>query len=404
MKKVLLFILSFQIGEIASAQPTYEIREYKGKVHSIEPGFRFAYEEIHLQIDDKREKFLFYPDYGDFILSHLKVGDEVALRVNVNVKMRASFEKLRSEQKNEASYFQRDYVVAINLNGEWRELPETILPENQVREYEHNALLDRKVLQVYSLNNYNRALVFDKGLIAYTSWIMKSYNPLKDIRNNDIVSFSGFKLSNKSGYRYPVENVKNVYHYTPLTKQKGELISYLYKQNYVCIGAKFLTQNGEVTVSFPSDRAKAVFTFLKPEREVYFYFHDFVVENQLNAPELHAIVQGLDTLYIGRYGFYGGADVEHEHKAAIIHGKIKEVNRSDKGRILSLIIHNDCYIEIDPRFEKQIGQFLKRGITIEVRGEERIKKEGEIYSKNYRIITPQQISLDGKVYLLNQLP
>ena len=85
-------------------------------------------------------------------------------------------------------------------------------------------------------------------------------------------------------------------------------------------------------------------------------------------------------------------------------GKIREVVHSDKGRIISLLVNTDVYIEMDPRFEKQIGALLKRGASIEVSGDERIKKEGEVYSKDYRIITPQQISIDGKVYRLNQLP
>jgi hypothetical protein len=80
------------------------------------------------------------------------------------------------------------------------------------------------------------------------------------------------------------------------------------------------------------------------------------------------------------------------------------VNRSDNGRIMSVIIGNECYIEVDNNIEKNLGNYLRRGTLMKINGEERIKKEGEIYSKNYRIITPQKITVDEKEFQLSTLP
>jgi hypothetical protein len=54
--------------------------------------------------------------------------------------------------------------------------------------------------------------------------------------------------------------------------------------------------------------------------------------------------------------------------------------------------------------EKQLGNFFKKGELVEVSGDERIKAQGEVYSKDYRIITPRSLVIDGKNFLLGQQP
>lgn len=120
----------------------------------------------------------------------------------------------------------------------------------------------------------------------------------------------------------------------------------------------------------------------------------------MNPPELHAIISEADTLKIEEAGFYGGADVAHDHKPAVVSGKISKVNRSDRGGIMNVILGNDVYVEITYTTSEQLGKYLKKGIEMEVSGDERIKKEGEIYSEDYRIITPRKVKVDGKEFLL----
>jgi hypothetical protein len=124
----------------------------------------------------------------------------------------------------------------------------------------------------------------------------------------------------------------------------------------------------------------------------------------LNPPELHALIQGQDTIKITEYGFWGGADIKHEHIAATANGKITQVNRLASGVIYSIIIGDETYVDIDHATQKQLGKFFKRGTPVAISGKERIKAQGEIYIKPYRIITPGEITIDNKVFQINQLP
>jgi hypothetical protein len=47
---------------------------------------------------------------------------------------------------------------------------------------------------------------------------------------------------------------------------------------------------------------------------------------------------------------------------------------------------------------QQLGYLFKKGKPVVIAGKERIKKMGEIYNKNYRIITPEKILIDGKTF------
>lgn len=394
---VFLITLTTAFGQI-----TYEVMEFTGKVLSIEPGFQFAYEALYLEIDGTREHFAFYPEYGQLILSKVREGDLISLKARVNRKNRDDFKKLSVEKQKKALPFHRSFIIEIKLDKDWIELTEPTKPEKS--NYLTKSFLDKKVEEVYAFNNTPRALRIEGGVVTFSPWFLWPPNSLEAIKAGDVISFSGWQSTVKSGFQYPAKNVSDLYSFHRLTKKMGSLKSYLYKQNYACIGLKFYTSEGEFSVSFPSDRAKEIFNFIKPEEPAVFYLYDYKIEGQLDSPELHAVIQRDDTLYINRIGFYGSADVKHEHITTKVSGKIKEVVRSDRGRIISLLINSDVYIEMDPRFEKQIGALLKRGASIEVSGDERIKKEGEIYSKDCRIITPNQITIAGKVYLLNQLP
>lgn len=402
MKKILCSFCLWFCFYALPAQSNFEIQEFTGTIISIEPGFRLAYEELYLEVEGIREHFTFYPEYGQLILSKVQKGDLISLRAKVDLRKRDEFKKLSDEKQKKILPFHRSFITEIKLGNEWFALkePEKIAESNYVTK----SFLDQKVVEVYTFNNVSRALRVTSGAVTYSPGFLWSINSLEAIKEGDVISFSGWQSIPKPGFQYPVQNVSDLYSFHRLTKKAGILKSHLYKQNYVCIGLKFASSEGEFSVSFPSDRAKEIINFVKQDETAVFYFYDYKIEGQLDSPELHAIVQRKDTLYINRIGFYGGADVKHDHTTVTVSGKIKEIVRSNRGRIISLLMNSDCYVEMDSRFEKQIGSLLKRGVSIEIRGDERIKKEGEVYSKNYRIIMPQQISIDGKVYTLNQLP
>jgi hypothetical protein len=117
-------------------------------------------------------------------------------------------------------------------------------------------------------------------------------------------------------------------------------------------------------------------------------------------PELHALVAGADTLKIEKLFFYGGEDVQHDHTAVEVKGTISRISRTDRGKIMSIMIGSDVYVEIDLVTAEQLGQMIRRGNEVVITGDERIKKEGEVYQKDFRIITPRTIKVAGKEFII----
>lgn len=98
--------------------------------------------------------------------------------------------------------------------------------------------------------------------------------------------------------------------------------------------------------------------------------------------------------------FYGGEDVEHEHKIVEVSGPITRVVRSPNHKIMSILVGDDAYVEISAVASQQLDKLLRNGVQVWVKGKERIKKEGEVYLERYRIIAPRNMTIDGKEFLL----
>ena len=218
----------------------------------------------------------------------------------------------------------------------------------------------------------------------------------------DVVSFLAHRevplLSDQAAY--PVAGVKEVYLYSPLIKQTGQIKSFLFKQNSVCIGLTMISNGAEVSVGFPSDFAVQIRDFLKDGRRADFYYMGFRVENQPNPFELHALVSESDTLRIERPMYYGGEDVAHDHRPVEVSGKITRVDRSPHMKIMSIMVGKDAYVDIDAGTTQQLEKLLRKGAVVSVQGDERIRKEGEIYREQHRIIIPRKLVIDGKEFLL----
>jgi hypothetical protein len=394
LRSVALILISIN----AWAQPKFEIQEFTGVVKSIEPGFRFALEYIMFDVDGKMEGFAFYPHHGKFIYEKVKPGDRITLKVNLNLRLR-QLRKEMDEKNKELSWFMfNDRITEIKIGNEW-----FALPEKQTSSPEFKVFLDHEVRADYWQRGFRSALVFNDGLVAAYLNTNKYFNAMDSTAPGSKVSFGGFKMGVIDGYQYPIDGVKEVYYFNPLTKVRGKVFSYIFKQNFVCIGVKFNIGRGkQLSVSFPSEDAERVKSFLKTDTEVTVYYNNYKVEGQLHPPELHALVKPGDTLYINKFGFYGGADGKHDYKDVHVNGKITRINVSDKGNIISIIVASDYYVEIDAMMAQQLGYFFQKGKEVSIQGKERIKKEGEIYQKDYHLITPEKVIVDGKTFLLYQ--
>jgi hypothetical protein len=392
---VLLVIMSDQV----KAQARYEVREFTGIVKSIEPGWGLAYEVIQLDVDGKLEDFLFGQDYGKTIIAKIKINDKVTLKAKVNLLLR---QKATNFKPNELAVARRsfgDVVTEIFVDGAWLPLP-AISPTRQF--LRPRVFLEKEVTTVYSLQYKDRrvirALIFGNGLVGN---VPMGTQKTDEIKKGDILSFIGYPFPVREGMAFPVEGVKEVYYLGLLNKTVGRLKSLLFKQNNVCIGIVMtITDGEEISLGFPSDYATRIRSFLLKKESVTFYYNPYKIEKLIEPPGVHAFVTGTDTLLIESIGFYGGTDVKHDHTQTEIVGAITAINRSAKGTVMSVMVDKNIYVEVDQNMAQQLGSMLRKGKAVVIKGDERIKKEGEIYQKDFRIITPNQITIGGKEFLL----
>jgi hypothetical protein len=294
-----------------------------------------------------------------------------------------------------------DRIIEIKIHNEWVPLPEK---QKGYPSGDYKVFLEKKVIRDYYLNGIRKALIFEEGLVVSHLGSSLNSGPIDFVNVGDVVSFMGYKTGVAEGYKYPVDGVRDVYYFNQLKRENGKAFSYLFKQNSVCIGVKFNLPSGkQLSVSFPTEDAERVKHFLNTNDELRIYYFEnkpYEVENMLHPPELHALVKPGDTLYINKFGFYGGADGKHDYKDVQVNGKITRINVSDKGNIISIIVASDYYVEIDAMMAQQLGYFFQKGKEVSIQGKERIKKEGEIYQKDYHLITPEKVIVDGKTFLL----
>ena len=394
MKTLTLFFIT--VCSAAFSQAKFEVQEFAGTVKRIQPGWYFALEVIQLQVDNEVRFFSLDPVYGKSILSKIKEGQSIALKANVNITVQEGMKKMK-ESGSVWMYRFMDQIIEIRISNEWVQTPSAPQKISAVREMPNwKVFLEQKVEGDYFLDGLRKGLIFKDGLVAYASYMNPRFNYMKSITPGKTVSFLGYASPVKEEFIYPIENVKRLYSFIELTKSEGRIESYVYKQNYVRIG---LVINGK-RLSFPAERARDI-EKLTSDKKVVVYFEGIEDKKSNLLPTIHAIVQERDTLFFqGMY--YGGPDGKHEHQAVKVEGVITKVNRTDKGRIMSLILGKDCYIEIDPQMAAQLGDLLKKGTALKVSGEERVKKEGEIYEKEFRIITPKRIVAEQKEFILNQ--
>jgi len=389
---ILLMLIPLKL----TAQPKFEVQEFTGVVKSIGPGFGFALQQIVLDINGEPNGFLFHPTYGSWVVKNIKVGETLTLRANVNLWYAEMKKKQIDRTKISSVFFFHDSIVAIKTNQGWYEMPaikEEVTTKTEV-------FLDKKVIGDYVQDGKRLALVFENGLVGYCHPILSTDDKLGDIKIGDRVSFGSFRRHIGPGFEFPIPNVKDVYYFNRLLDVEAKLHSYLFKQNFVRVGVKFKSTTGKmISVSFPSDDALRIQEFIKPGEPLKFYYSDFKIDDQpLALPELHAIVQNTDTLYIRTFGFFGGADGRHEHEPVDIAGKITRINLTAKGNVSSLIINSEYYVEIDAMMAQQLALHFQKGKQISIQGKQRVKKVGEIYQRDYQIVVPERLTIDGKTF------
>lgn len=391
------FLFMWLLPLALTAQSKYEYQELTGIVRSIEPGLNFAYQYLLLEVDGDRSGFMFNPEYGELLHQRLTPGDKITIRVRLDVRSREWRTKMEVSKRPLPWYMFMDVITEIKLGDQWMDMPEW---KGSVERPEFGVFINKKVVDEYKFDGLSSALLFEGGIVATYLGSYLYPGAINTIKTGDRVSFGGRKMKPSEGFKYPVETVQGVYYFNRLNHHTGTLYSYLFKQNSVCIGVRFNLAGGkQLDVSFPSEEAMRVKEYLANHKDaLQIYCSDYKPEGQLHPVELHALVSPGDTLFITNFGFYGGADGKHDYQPVDINGKITRVNLTPKGAVSSLIVNGDYYIEIDAMMAQQLTRYFQKGKPITIQGKQRIKKEGEIYQKNYNIVMPERLTIDGKTF------
>lgn len=378
-------------------QSKYEYQELTGIVRAIEPGFNFAYQYLYLEVNGERSGYMFNPEYGALLHQRITPGDRITFRARLDLRSREWRKKMEASNRPLPWYMFMDVITEIKLEDQWLVLSEWKGTDGNP---ESGVFINKMVVGAYKLDGLSSALLFEGGIVATYLGSYLYPGAINTIKIGDRVSFGGQKMNPSEGFKYPVEPVRGVYYFNRLNHHTGTLYSYLFKQNSVCIGVRFNLADGKrLDVSFPSEEAIRVKEYLANHKdELQIYCSDYKPEGQLHPVELHALVSPGDTLFITNFGFYGGADGKHDHQPVDINGKITRVNVTPKGAVSSLIVNGDYYIEIDAMMAQQLTRYFQKGKSITIQGKQRIKKQGEIYQKNYNIVMPERLTIDGKTF------
>ncbi|MEL7005596.1 MAG: hypothetical protein AAFN93_23125 [Bacteroidota bacterium] len=396
-----MLITALTIAQLWSFAQGYKIEqeelEYKAKILEFQPGYTFSYSRMLVETAEGKRIIGFKSFAAEKILKEFSAGDEVYLTTSKR-------KVLQNNKKKPDDWLERVTREQLNTmsNGMFTiDVKSMKYPKSKKKSINHFRLsifLEETITRLYKVNNETRGFYLESGKLLYGEYAFNMSNHLRDYRVGDVISFVGYASLLFEGDVRPIPDIV-VYSFRHLTKVEGRIKSFLVKQNYAYVGLTLTTDSGEIKLSFASENAAKLKGFAETKESVTVYYEKNRYALKNNPPGLYAAVLGNDTIRTKR-AFYGAPDGKHESKSVTYSGQIKKLIK-DKNNLLSVILTDDVLIEANTVIN-QLRHLIKKGITIEVRGEERIKRAGEIYEKDYRIIRPESITIKGKEYLLNQ--
>jgi hypothetical protein len=396
MLRYTVFFIMLSHVVMAQSKET-RIEEFTGTVKSILPFIAFSYQRINMEIGKEKRFFLFNPEYGEFITRHIKNGDVITFKAKVFVWDKEDKHPWKYMIEENGLY--ADHMVSIKVGNQWVDMPQM---EISMRSSNSKAFFEHRVKDeylfdggtIYYTGKQRRALIFENGVVALDYSAAPLYG---DIRKGDIVSFRGYSYPTGKGYVYPIQNVKEVYYFIWLSKAEGELKSWIYRDDFACIGMMFKTKDKELQMGFASYEAEKIKEFMGKHRNVMVYYCNYLGQLKDFPKPIDVIIADGDTTE------YYSTRVQYSYKKATVKGRITHVNRKDSDNsIISIIVENKFYMEIDQAIQRQLENFLTKGQALEIEGEERLKLQGEIYRKSYTFIIPRKIIIGNKTFLINQ--
>jgi len=390
----LLPVLCFSQNRIKTENSTTE-----GIIESYLPNWGIALSVIKLKTNSGYLLATFPSYQGKEIANKFPTGSVVKVLTIARVP------KMNFTNLNDRYWVQimfADSLCSIQNNNErvntvWKKHDNYFL---QFSRGNRTVMLDQIVERYFEFNGEIRGVYLKDDVLVSVSLIHKPRIDFKNIPIGSKISNAGWEIPIDPGDQLIYPGASRNFHPMLLQKVTGFISSFLFKQNGNCIGLMIASEGKAIRLNFPADMAEQIMKVEKRKTPVTVYFGDPQIAPKLNLyASLHAIISESDTLKI-ESEFFGDPDGKHDYNNSIHTGKITKLNRDLKDRIVSIIIDNKVLIESNYKISSQLNSILKKGTTIKVDGQERIKKQGEVYQNGYSVMTPKNITVEGKEFLV----
>ncbi len=374
-----------------------ELLQVEGVIEKYIPTPGIAYTVMQYTSAGQSSVARFPSQQGKEILQLFPVGTSVKISVKSRVpkiKFKDSF------QRNSLFYFLADSLVSIQsdqnlLTCQWkRDTDRYPIFRNR------KLLLEQKIKEVIDMDEKKAVLTENSSLILENNFFFANQKFHK-LRPGATIHNFGVEFPVREGEALAFQGIKRVMSSGLLAKVEGTIHSFLFKQNGVCIGLSLQTETQLIRMNFPAEFGTKLMAIEKLKQPVTVYCDKMITDTKTFLfPGIQAIVSGGDTLKIER-DFYGDPDGKHDFVIATKRGQIKNLILDRKGRLISIHLHNEILIEVNEKIQSQLRNILKKGKQIEVQGNERIKKEGEVYENNQAVMVPKKLVIDGVEFLVD---
>lgn len=392
----ILYLLALPMIGYSQKKVKVELVQVEGVIEKYIPTPGIAYSIVQYSSQGESALARFPSQQGKEILQQFPVGTSVKLSVKARVP---KFEFEDDPKRIWLRYFLADSLVSLqsnqnSINCHWAngELPS--LFRNR------KLLLEQKVKSRIEIEGIKGVLT-ESNIIILDNSFFSQEKPISNLKVGSVFHNFGTEFPLRDGEAYSVQGVKRVMSSGLLTKVEGTIHSFLYKQNGVCIGLTLQTENELIRMNFPAELGALLMDIEKRKQPITIYFDQFSVDiKTFLFPTIHAVISGTDTIKIER-DYYGDPDGKHEFQIATKRGQIKNLIMDRRGKLVSIHLNNQILIEANEKIQQQLRDRLKKGKQIEVHGNERIKKEGEVYENNQSVIVPKKLIIDGIEFLVD---
>lgn len=398
MTRIILLLLILPGIGYSQKKIKTELRSFAGSIEAYLPARGITYSVVKVKTASGFEMARFPTRQGKELMAQFPIGTQLKLTTKTRIP------KIEIPTKGNFKWLGVLFADSIlSMQSNTHQFTCNWLLDSEKKYFFDNRklLLDETVKSIGTIDGRVRILT-NNNILIFEGWFFSTNKKIKKLKPGATISNFGSEFVYEEGEQLVNDGMSRVMSEGLLEKKTGTINSFLYKQNSICIALSLQTEGELIRLNFPAEFATKLMEIEKRKEQVTAYYDPYVVDKQMFVyPSLQALICGKDTLRIEK-DFYGDADGKHEYRNASQQGTITNVLFDKKGRILSIILNNQMLIESNEKIQNQLTSVLKKGSTIKVDGQERVKKEGEVYQNNYSVMVPKKIVANGVEFIVEK--